>query len=290
MRIAVPWPAGAAASASSDPYSRRVARLKLVLPAVGLGLLLTVTAWPRLAPLFERLRFAWPAIDLREARELRMLNPHYLGTDRNNHPFVLTATVGRQVPDRQDLMALEQPRADMQTRGGATMVLNSNSGVYQSQTQLLDLFGDVTLVHQNGSTFLTSSAHLDMAANAGTGHEAVEGHGPSGDVWGEGFEIINKGDTIVFTGQSKLISSTNRSAPVPTAAPPKLPDAVIATAAQAEAQVRPIATASARPKPAPAVAHSASRPAAAHSPAPTASKGKAPAKPAGGAPTARKPN
>ncbi|HEX3535187.1 MAG TPA: LPS export ABC transporter periplasmic protein LptC [Stellaceae bacterium] len=286
----MPWPAGAAASASNDPYSRRVARLKLVLPAIGLGLLLTVTAWPRLAPLFERLRFAWPAIDLREARELRMLNPHYLGTDRNNHPFVLTATVGRQVPDRQDLMALEQPRADMQTRGGATMVLNSNSGVYQSQTQLLDLFGDVTLVHQNGSTFLTSSAHLDMAANAATGHEAVEGHGPSGDVWGEGFEIINKGDTIVFTGQSKLISSTNRSAPVPTAAPPKLPDAVIATAAQAEAQVRPIATASARPKPAPAVAHSASRPAAAHSPAPAATKSKAPVKAAGGKPTARKPN
>ena len=50
----------------------------------------------------------------------------------------------------------------MQTRGGANMVLISNSGVYQSQSQLLDLFGKVTLVHQNGSTFVTPSAHLDM--------------------------------------------------------------------------------------------------------------------------------
>jgi lipopolysaccharide export system protein LptC len=287
MRLAMPWPVGAAAP--EDPYSRRVARLKLILPAVGLGLLLTVTAWPRLAPLFERLRFAWPAIDLREARELRMLNPRYVGTDRNNHPFVLTAAVGRQVPARQDLMALEQPRADMQTRGGATMVLNSDSGVYQSQTQLLDLFGDVTLVHQNGSTFLTPSAHLDMAANAGTGREPVEGHGPSGDVWGEGFDIIDKGNTIVFTGHSKLISNATRSGAAPSAAPPKLPDAVIATAAKAEAQVRPIPAGSSAAKPSPAVSHSAKRPTPAHSPTPAAGKSKTPAKSAGNRPAARKP-
>jgi lipopolysaccharide export system protein LptC len=287
MRIAVPWPLGFPAPASTDAYSRRVARLKVILPAIGLGLLLTVTAWPRLAPLFERLRFAWPAIDLGEARELRMLNPHYLGTDRNNHPFVLTATVGRQVPDRQDLMALEDPRADMQTRGGANMVLISNSGVYQSQTQLLDLFGKVTLVHQNGSTFVTPSAHLDMAANAATGREPVEGHGPSGDVWGQGFDILDKGDTIVFTGQSKLVSNTTRPAPTPTAFPPKLPDAVIATAAKAEAQVRPIAAASGR-KPAPAVSRNAAAPAKA-TPATAATKGKTPAKSAGDKPAARKP-
>jgi lipopolysaccharide export system protein LptC len=286
MRIAVPWPVGFPAPASNDAYSRRVARLKLILPAIGVGLLLTVTAWPRLAPLFDRLRFAWPAIDLREARELRMLNPHYLGTDRNNHPFVLTAAIGRQVPDRQDLMALEDPRADMQTSGGANMVLTSNSGVYQGQTQLLDLFGKVTLVHQNGSTFVTPTAHLDMAANAATGREPVEGHGPSGDIWGQGFDILNKGDTIVFTGQSKLVSNASKTAPAPTVSPPKLPDAVIATAAKAEAQVRPVAAVSPI-SPAPAVARNAAAPTKA---APvTAAKGKTPAKSAGDKPAARKP-
>lgn len=290
MRIAVPWPMGAPAVGSADPYSRRVARLKLILPAVGLGLLLTVTAWPRLAPVFERLRFAWPAIDLREARELRMLNPRYVGSDRNNHPFILTAAVGRQVPARQDLMALEKPRADMQTRGGAAMVLNSDSGVYQSQAQLLDLFGDVTLVHQNGATFLTSSAHLDMAAGAATGHEAVEGHGPSGEVWGDGFDIINKGETIVFTGHSKLIANASRSVLTPTTSPPKLPDAVIATAAKAEAQVRPIAAAAAATKPAPAVSHSASRPASARPTAHATGKSKAPAKSTTIKPTGRTPS
>src|SRR6266481_3404215 len=63
-------------------HSRRVALLKRILPAVGLGLLLLVVAWPRLTPLWERMRLAFPAIDLREARELRMINPRYAGNDR----------------------------------------------------------------------------------------------------------------------------------------------------------------------------------------------------------------
>lgn len=259
MRIAVSWPALWAVPTPDNAHSRRVARLKRILPAVGLGLLLLVAVWPRLAPLFDRLRFAWPAIDLREARELRMLNPRYVGTDRMNHPFTLTAATGRQVPDRQDLMALEQPHADLQTRGGANIVLTSDSGVYQSQTQLLDLFGHVTLVHQNGSTVVTSSAHLDMAVNSATGHEAVEGHGPSGDVWGEGFEIIDKGDTIVFTGQSRLIATSSKPGAAPTATPPALPDMVVATAARAEAEARPIPAAAVRTV-APAAAHAPARP------------------------------
>ena len=271
MRIALPWPAALGAAPADNPYSRRVARLKLILPAIGIGLLLTVAAWPRLAPLFERLRFAWPAIDLRDARELRMLNPRYMGTDRNNHPFVLTAATGRQVPDRQDLMALTEPHADMQTRGGANLVLTAASGVYQSQTQLLDLFGNVTLLHQNGTRFLTQSAHLDFAANSGDGHQAIEGHGPSGDVWGDGFEIADKGDRIVFTGNARLIAESTKPAAAPTAMPPALPDAVIATAARAEAEVRPVAAA--HPvKAIPATARS-SRAAAAH-PAHVAPAGK----------------
>src|SRR5437763_13093593 len=110
------WLSLISAGAAPEPlHSRRVALLKRVLPAVGLGLLLVVVAWPRLAPLWERMRLALPAIDLREARELRMISPRYAGSDRLGRPFVVTAAIGRQVPNRQDLMSLEAPRADMKT-------------------------------------------------------------------------------------------------------------------------------------------------------------------------------
>ena len=183
-------------------YSRRVALLKVALPAIGGSLLLLVVAWPRVAPLFDRLRLA--AIDLREARELRMINPRYAGTDHDGRPFVVTASVGRQVPQRDDVMSLDGPVANLRSGSGAKIVVTADTGVYQTQTQFLDMFGKVTINHENGSTFVTNSARLDAANNAAEGHAAVEGHGPQGDITAQGFRVIDKGDIVIFTGQSNL--------------------------------------------------------------------------------------
>jgi lipopolysaccharide export system protein LptC len=232
-RLAVAW----SAVGADNPYSRRVAFLKRVLPTIGIALLLLIALWPRLAPLWERMRFAFPAIDLREARELRMLNPRYAGNDRLGRPYVVTASVGHQAPDRQDLMSLEGPRADMKSHGGADVVVTADTGVYQSQAQLLDLFGKVTLVHENGTRFITESARLDVAHNSAEGGDPVEGHGPSGDIKSQGFRIYDKGDDIVFTGASDMVLKGAKIIPAVTQ-PPAMPRAVAATAARVEAQAK----------------------------------------------------
>lgn len=229
-------------------YSRRVALLKVALPAIGGSMLLLVVVWPRVAPLFDRFRFA--AIDLREARELRMINPRYVGTDRDGHPFVVTAAVGRQVPQRDDVMSLDGPVANLQSHSGAKITITANTGVYQTQTQYLDMFGKVTVTHENGSTFVTDSARLDAANDAAEGHAPVEGHGPQGDITAQGFQIIDKGDIVIFTGQSNLLlKSTKQQAPEASQTPAPavgVPAPVAQAAAQIEAKVEPKA---ARPAP-----------------------------------------
>src|SRR5206468_8185079 len=135
-------------------------------------------------------------IDLREARELKMVNPRYAGIDRFNRPYVVTAAIGGQVPDRDDVMSLERPRADMTAHSGATVVVTAATAVYQSKAQLLDRLDDVNLVHEDGTRFLTQRAHVNLADNTAEGREPVEGHGPSGDIAGQGFRILAKGDTI----------------------------------------------------------------------------------------------
>lgn len=224
------------ASVMDDGYSRRVAFLKRVLPAIGVTLLLLVAGWPRLAPFLESVRLGSPAIDLREARELRMVNPRYGGLDRYNRPYVVTAAVGRQVPDRDDIMALERPKAVMTVHGGASVVLTAATGIYQSQAQLLDLFADVNLVHENGTRFVTQRAHLNLSDNTAEGHDPVKGHGPSGDITGQGFRILSKGETIIFTGESDLLFKGTKPSSAP-AEPPALPAAVEATAALIESAV-----------------------------------------------------
>jgi lipopolysaccharide export system protein LptC len=219
---------------AADRYSRLVAVLKRVLPAIGLILLLLVAVWPRLGTLLESVRLAFPAIDLREARELRMVGPRYAGIDRLNRPYLVTAAIGRQVPNRDDLMSLEQPRAQMTVHAGASIVVTAATGVYQSQAQLLDLFDDVNLIHENGTRFKTQSAHVDVSSNNAEGHDPVDGHGPSGDITAQGFRILDKGDTIIFTGRSNLLLKGTKPSANP-AMPPALPAEVVETAAQIEA-------------------------------------------------------
>ncbi len=247
-------------------HSRRVALMRLALPAIGIVLLLIVAIWPRVAPLFDRLRFA--AIDLREARELRMMNPRYVGTDRSGHPFIVTAAIGRQVPGRDDVMALDQPRADLKSHSGANLVVTADSGVYQSNTQFLDLFGQVTLTHENGTQIVTASARLDAVNNAAEGHDRVEGHGPSGDLKADGFQIVDKGDIVIFTGNSDLLLRGSQPgvgvAPPPAAVPPPIAQA----ATEIEAKVAPVhasppSHAAVQPTPHPAPNHPVKAPAAA---------------------------
>lgn len=230
-----------------NPYSRRVALLKRALPALGVLLLLLIAVWPRLAPIWERMRFAFPAIDLREARELRMLNPRYAGTDRLGRPYVVTAAVGHQVPDRQDLMSLEGARAEMRSHSGAEVIVTGDTGIYQSQTQLLDLFGNVTLTHENGTRFVTQRARLDAAHNTAEGNDPVEGHGPSGDIAAQGFRIYDKGDTVIFTGKSETLFRGAKTTTANPRQPPAVPAAVAVTAARIEAQERATVPRAAKP-------------------------------------------
>ena len=217
-----------------DRYSRVVAFLKRVLPAIGAALLLLVAAWPRLAPLLESARLKLSVIDLREARELTMIHPRYAGTDRLNRPYVITAAVGHQLPNRSDLMSLDFPRAVTIGHGGAKIVLTAATAIYQSQSQLLDLFDNVTLTHENGTRFVTQRAHANLANNTAEGHVPIEGHGPSGDIWGQGFRIIDKGDTITFTGQSRAILKGTKPTKTPPPPPEPSPE-VLKTAAAVEA-------------------------------------------------------
>ena len=217
--------------ATADRYSRWVVLLKVVLPVIGVALLCLVSVWSRLPVLLESVRAGFPAIDLREARELRMVNPRYAGLDRYSRPYAVTAAIGRQVPDRNDVMALERPRAVMTVHGGASVTVTAAIGVYQSQAQLLDLFEDVNLLRQDGTRFVTRRAHLNVSDNTAEGHEPIEGHGPSGDIAGEGFVILSKGETIIFTGQSSLVLRGVKP-DAPATKPPALPAEVEKLAAE----------------------------------------------------------
>jgi lipopolysaccharide export system protein LptC len=215
-------------------HTRRVAVLRRLLPAIGILLLLLIAIWPRLAPLWERMQVSFPAIDLRDAQELRMVNARYSGIDREGRPFVVTAVSARQIPDRQDLTSLQAPVAEIRLRSGAELRATAITAIYQSQTGVIDLFGDVTVTHQNGTRFTTQTARVHAAQNAAEGDDPVAGHGPAGEIKAQGFRVIDKGETVIFTGRTDmLLNGAGRIAA--RTAPPSLPAPVAVLASQVEA-------------------------------------------------------
>jgi lipopolysaccharide export system protein LptC len=188
----------------SSSYSRFVSAMKLLLPAVAVGLVMLVAVWPRLQAAFQSINFKASRLDLREALDLRMVNVHYAGIDKRRRPFVLTADVARQSPQHQELVSLEGPKADITLKSEVWLYISGDTGVYLSPTQLLDLFGNVKLFHDRGYELTTDTAHLDMTAGTAEGHDPVQGQGVFGDVESEGFRLLDHGEIIIFTGHAKL--------------------------------------------------------------------------------------
>lgn len=185
-------------------YSRFVAVTKYALPVTAGVLLALVAAWPQLDTVFTTVHLAIPRIDLTEARDLRMVKARYSGIDRENRPFVITADVARQKPKLDNLITLEQPKGDLTETSGSWLELSANTGLYQPQPQLLDLFGNVSLFQDKGNEFHSTSAHVDMNAGSAVGDDPVSGQGAFGSITADGFRILDHGSTIIFTGHAKL--------------------------------------------------------------------------------------
>lgn len=185
-------------------YSRFVALAKRVLPAIAAALILTVAAWSRIQAVVDGFHVGAPRLDLSDARSLQMVSARYTGVDRDNRPFVITAAVAREQPKLNDLITLHRPTGDMTTAGGVGLELSANTGFYQPDPQLLDLFGNVALYQNKGNEFHSASAHVNMAAGTAEGDQPISGQGPFGNITADGFRILDRGATIVFRGHAKL--------------------------------------------------------------------------------------
>jgi lipopolysaccharide export system protein LptC len=112
------------------------------------------------------------------------------------------ATQSRQ---DDDLVHLELPKADMTADDGAWLALTARTGAYHRAAEMLDLAGSVNLFHDKGVEISTESARIDLRNGTAEGQQPVEGQGIFGTVDAEGFRVLDRGQTIIFTGKSRLV-------------------------------------------------------------------------------------
>lgn len=186
-------------------YSRMVFLMKVLLPSIAVVLVGLVLAWPELISDDGRFRLNAVRIDQRDAETLRMVNPRYVGTDDRNQPFTVTADVATQSSGNADLVALDHPKADIALEDGSWVALTASDGLYHRDRQSINLKGAVNIFHDSGYEFSSESALIDLKAGTATGTETVTGQGPMGDIEAEGFQILDRGARILFTGKARLV-------------------------------------------------------------------------------------
>lgn len=202
-----------------------VAVAKRVLPVAALGLLAAIALWPEFETAQERGRVAFRRVAEVRPDALHIVNPRYQGLDEQNRPYTVTADVAVQAGD-QDIVNLTTPRADLLLSDGGWVYLEARGGRYDKPRNWLDLAGNVTIHHDDGTQFVTERAALDIAAGNGEGKDPVAAQGPFGTLTAtDGFNLYDRGQVVLFHGRSRVVLEGSQppapqaQAPLPAATP-----------------------------------------------------------------------
>jgi lipopolysaccharide export system protein LptC len=129
----------------------------------------------------------------------------YSSVDDKNRPYTITAPSASQPQgDQKDTITLVKPKADITLANNGWMAVTAQNGLYHRDADLVDLSGDVTLSHDNGMSFHSASAQVDLKAKIAAGSDPVEGQNKDWAITAQGFRVLNDGDLIIFRGRSHL--------------------------------------------------------------------------------------
>lgn len=186
--------------------SRLVKRLRLILPGLGLALVAAFLFNTRSNKPDDAFLDDFKDVSA-SADELRMANPRFAGVDDKGRPFEITAQSALQTPNDRNFVELDQPRA-VQGDGDAVSVVTADKGLYQSETNILDLEENVTLSHEIGAdTYVlrTPSAQVTIkdevvTSDAGVGGESNDG----GALRADRMKAYNGEGRVVFEGNVRM--------------------------------------------------------------------------------------
>jgi lipopolysaccharide export system protein LptC len=188
-------------------YSLFVSAMKVLLPAVAVGLVLLIVIWPQVEESGGfRLGIVESFTDAPIPEEATMINPRYEGIDENRRPYMITADTARQIePGDEETIDMERPAADLFDTGGDWMAITADNGVYDRASEVLLLDGNVNVFHDGGYELKTEQAVVDLKNDRATSSTATHGQGSFGTIESEGMRIENRGAQIHFTGKAHMV-------------------------------------------------------------------------------------
>lgn len=194
---------------AAQRHSRKVRHLRLILPAIAGGLMVTYAlsaSPPRIDPTFVR---EFQQIQA-EGRAMRLDRPRYAGEDEQGLPFEISAQAAEQDPNAPDLVALENPEAlrNLRTDTGADPVkVRAATGLLDTQANQIALTQDVEFEQEiGGGTFIlrTDAADVDLNASTVVSDVGITGESERGTVAADSLTVYQEEGRAVLEGNVRL--------------------------------------------------------------------------------------
>ena len=187
-------------------HSRRVDRLRFILPVTALMMLIMILAWPWLnggyhgfiMPVFNRVAGL-------DTDRMRMLNPRYVGRTKEQEPYEVSAISAYLDPKNQQRIHLDQLTAVVERKAAENVHVRANEGLYYRNRGVLDLEGDLELRIGERYIFNTSKASVNFDVGEVIGTKPVTGEGPIGTLAADRFNVTGHGKHLRFDGHVQVV-------------------------------------------------------------------------------------
>ncbi len=137
-------------------------------------------------------------------QSIRMLGPKFFGRDQSGRPYTITAVDAVRDPVHSERVALNQPHMVLQQlNGDPPTIVYSATGLYNENTHMLALDGQVHLDDGKGDIFVSEHALVNTDAGTVDGRSPVTGTGPLGQTSSSSYAVKDRGKDILFIGNVK---------------------------------------------------------------------------------------
>jgi hypothetical protein len=177
-------------------HSRRVARLKLVLPGIAVVLLGLLVLFSRSGDDLIQLAI-FDGTDSGGGVVLR--DPVMRGTTSGNVPYEISAATAHSQDTANALVNLREVNARFAPAGSAPgYVIEATAGLMNNETGLLDLRDGVTYRDDNGLVLVLIDFVYDTSRGTGRTKKPVSGTAPQGTLEAAGLQISQNPYAYIF--------------------------------------------------------------------------------------------
>jgi LPS export ABC transporter protein LptC len=186
--------------------------LSLMLAGVSSVLTLAVASWLGLLTYGKDVSLEITKVKRAESGEVQLTGARYRGLTPAGKPYEITAAKANEASDGSGRVDMDQPTAVLIMRNGSPVNLQSNSGVFNKDTDIVSMSGAVVVTQPDRNLRLDTEA-LEANLKAGEMHSDVSVHVQDIDrrINADSMQAYDNGARIVFGGAAKMIIKNNNS-------------------------------------------------------------------------------